>query len=312
LILAGVVIAVLAFGLELGWRARGHGPMPNDNVQHWSVAKAQVGNSPDVLVLAGSSRFHGGLRVGEFAALNPARTVVQLSVSGGSPLSVLAHLSADANFRGVVLCEVIPHHYFTDIGHREPWPGLAHRPYSSRWEDWLHVQASRQFTLMNPAVKLDRVFLSLLTSGTLPGPMQMEMNERRELSVDYGRTNLEEALANGAVAYQRFGKVLEGSALKERIFWINAQVERIKQRGGRVIFFRMISSGRILAVEEDRFPDPIYWAALTAGVGAPAIHFREIPALGGFNCPEGAHLDRQDAAPFSRALAVDLRQRGLL
>jgi hypothetical protein len=286
--------------------------MPNDNVQHWSLAKSKVLNSPGVLVLAGSSRFHCGLRVAEFEALNPAQLTVQLSVSGASPLSILAHLSADENFRGVILCEVIPHHYFTDIGPREPWPGLAHRPYSSRWEDWLHVQASRQLTLMSPVVKLDRVFSSLVSSGALPEPMQLAMTDRRELAVDYRGANLEEAQESGAAAYQRFGKVLTGTALQERILWINGQVERLKQRGGRVIFFRMISSGRILAVEDERFPDPIYWAALTTGVDAPAIHFREIPALGGFNCPEGAHLDRQDAAPFSRALALELRQRGLL
>jgi hypothetical protein len=312
LVRVGWLILLLSAGVEVGWRSRGFTPMPADDVQPCSFVRRRVGRSPDELVLAGSSRFHSGLTVAEFEGASVARNVIQLSVSGGSPLSLLANLARETAFRGTVLCEVIPHLYFTNIEPWDPWPGLAHRPFSSPGEDWLRVHASRQLALLRPELKLGRVWQGLLEKGELPRPGPQRITRARELLNDFSQVDVQASMRTQAAAYEKAGKTLDADALAQRISWIRQQVDQIQRRGGRVIFFRMLSSGRILEIEDLRFPDAEYWSPFARECGAPAIHFRDLPTLQSFRCPEGSHLDRKDAVPFTRALALELRQRSLL
>jgi hypothetical protein len=308
----GCLILLLSAGVEIGWRSRGFTPMPADDVYHWCFERRRVGKSPDVLVLAGSSRFHCGLSVAEFERAASARPVIQLSVSGGNPLSLLADLAQDPEFRGTVLCEVIPHLYFTNIGPWSLWPGLEHRPFSSPGEDWLRVHASRHLALLRPELKLGRVGQGLWEKAEFPSAGPQKITRSRELLADFSQVDVEESMRTQAAAYEKTGKTLDAGALAQRISWIRQQVDQIQRRGGRVVFFRMLSSGRILEIEDLRFPDAEYWGAFVRGCGAPAIHFRDLPALDAFRCPEGSHLDRQDAAPFTRVLTLELRRRSLL
>ncbi len=176
----------------------------------------------------------------------------------------------------------------------------------------MRVHASRLLTLLRPELKLGRVWQGLLEKGELPRPGPQTITRARELLHDFSQVDVEASMQTQAAGYEKTGKTLGAEALAQRISWIRQQVDQIQRRGGRVIFFRMLSSGRILEIEDLRFPDAEFWSALARGCGAPAIHFRDLSALDAFRCPEGSHLDRKDAASFTRILAQELRRRALL
>jgi hypothetical protein len=308
----GLALLVFAVAFEVFWRSRGFEPAPSDDVRLWSVHRRKLADQPEALVLAGSSRFHSGLSVNEFRQFAPGKQVVQLSVSGGSPLGLLSHLAQDPSFRGLVLCEVIPHLYFADLLPWEPWPGLSQRAFSSRWEDALRVETALHSTLALPDLRLDRLWASIRDDGQLPLPSVRKVTMAREVLNDYRNLDVTSLELKQARDYAKAGRELDTAGLTSRIGWIRDLVDKIQLRGGRVVFFRMISSGSILEIEDRRFPDSEYWDAFVRGCGAPAVHFREIPALGSFRCPEGSHLDHKDMAAFTRALAHEFRSRDLL
>ena len=82
---------------------------------------------------------------------------------------------------------------------------------------------------------------------------------------------------------------------------------RIEQRGGKIIFVRFPTSGKIRACDEENFPRLRFWNQLTADLHA--IHFEDVPTLRTFTCPDGSHLDERDKPAFTRALATELARR---
>ena len=83
-------------------------------------------------------------------------------------------------------------------------------------------------------------------------------------------------------------------------------VSRIEARGGHVVFTVFPTSGLVRAADERRFPRSRYWERFIRTVDAPAVHFADVPALSGFICPDGSHLDARDQAAFTRALVATL------
>jgi hypothetical protein len=46
---------------------------------------------------------------------------------------------------------------------------------------------------------------------------------------------------------------------------------------------------------------------LLARTGAVGLHFEDVPAMRGYRCPDGCHLDSRDAPSFTRALLNELQ-----
>jgi len=84
---------------------------------------------------------------------------------------------------------------------------------------------------------------------------------------------------------------------------IKTWVDRIKARGGEMVFIRPPSSGRVYELEELVCPRKETWDLLLARTGARGIHFEDHPELQGFELPEWSHLRAEHAPPFTKALA---------
>jgi len=78
-------------------------------------------------------------------------------------------------------------------------------------------------------------------------------------------------------------------------------VAMIEKRGGRVIFLRFPSSGRVRELENQFFPRPVFYDRLVAASGNH-IHFEDHSELQGFLLPEWSHLTRADATEYTRRL----------
>ena len=101
--------------------------------------------------------------------------------------------------------------------------------------------------------------------------------------------------------------VAGGDGLTALIGSIKDDVERIRARGGRVVFVRFPSTGPLRELELEMWPREAYWDRLIRETGAPGIHFEDHSELMEFECPEWSHLTRSDAVSFTRRLAAIYR-----
>ena len=83
-------------------------------------------------------------------------------------------------------------------------------------------------------------------------------------------------------------------------------VDKIRARGGEVVFIRTPSSGVMLGVEQHVFPRARCWDPLLAATRCQGLYYTDYGATSHFVCPEWSHLSPQDAVLYTRALITEL------
>jgi hypothetical protein len=103
---------------------------------------------------------------------------------------------------------------------------------------------------------------------------------------------------------------IKGDTL-ERVFKdIKSDIDKIRSRGGEVMFVRTPSSGGYLKTEKIVYPREQYWDGLLAYTNTPGIHFSDYPAISNFVCPEWSHLEPKDGVIYTTNLVQILREKG--
>jgi hypothetical protein len=98
-----------------------------------------------------------------------------------------------------------------------------------------------------------------------------------------------------------------GEAIQARFRNTAAAVEKIRSRGGKIVFVRLPHSGGLKELEDRGTPRPQTWNPLLKMTGAPGIYYSDFPELSGFNCPEWSHLTAGDSVEFTKRLVPHLR-----
>ena len=107
----------------------------------------------------------------------------------------------------------------------------------------------------------------------------------------------------------QMGPPFGGEGLSQLIASVKGNVDKIRSRGGKVIFVRLPSTGELLDLEKERTPRDAYWDRLLDETGVPGIHFEDYPELSNFDCPEWSHLTRSDAVTFTRNLLPIIQEK---
>ena len=97
------------------------------------------------------------------------------------------------------------------------------------------------------------------------------------------------------------------AAFEGRFADTKALVEKLRARGGRVVFVRFPVSGDLKATEDRDTPRARTWDRLLKETTAPGIYFEDYPELAGFTCPEWSHLSAGDSVEFTKRLVPHLR-----
>ena len=84
-------------------------------------------------------------------------------------------------------------------------------------------------------------------------------------------------------------------------------VEKLRARGGKIVFVRFPVSGELKALEDRLTPRADLWESLLKRTKVPGIYFEDFPELSSFNCPEWSHLSAGDSVEFSKRLVPHLR-----
>jgi hypothetical protein len=90
--------------------------------------------------------------------------------------------------------------------------------------------------------------------------------------------------------------------------YAKADADKIRSRGGVVIFLRVPTSGPFEEFDKKVFPREVCWNRLLAYTGCPGIYYKDYPAIAHFICPEWGHLTKEQAAIFTRNLVKILRE----
>ena len=134
---AGLVLALGLVVLYEGFlRTRGFVPSVTDDVQLWSLRRSEVGRDDrGDIILIGASRIQADINGDVFAEEFSGRKPKQLGIVGSSAIPVLDHFSRDETFKGLIICDVMPIHFFTGMD-RLAGQGAEYVAYAKKDKPW--------------------------------------------------------------------------------------------------------------------------------------------------------------------------------
>lgn len=309
----GMALALtLAAGWELTWRAKGFVPSVSNSNGLWSVWRAAASKDPRVVALVGSSRLQAAMDLDVLERHFPGRELIQLSVNSGHLLGMLRDFAEDPTFHGTLVVEVLPADLFTsDATATNMWVEKYHaRAPLDGVETSVRTWFSSRLVSLLPELGMASIPHFALERHRAPPLPYYRMDARRQLRMNFALADLAETKRFFADALRNYGTVASDAEMAARLTQLQAWVAAITARGGHVIFFRMLATQAVLAVEEERFPDARYWALIQKTF--PSLSFQDFPAMQAFACPDGTHIDGHDATPFTELFAQALSALKLL
>jgi hypothetical protein len=317
------LVSLLTAGLFLGgweifWRSREFQPTIQDDWGIWAkVRRKAVVREDKAVILIGASRIQAGVHPDVFEQVTGNRPLV-LAIDGSNPIPVLKNLSEDQRITGTILCSFIPMFLgedLDDFGIARRWIRRYHeQKWSSRLETQLSILVERSFVFRYTGLQPNQLWENLL-ERQWPRPFYAPMRPDRYRAMDFSLTDPERILRGRIQREKEFqakASPLSEERFMEKVSRIDQMVQKIENRGGRVIFLRLPSTGTVRLLEDQTWPRDKYWDVLAANTRAGAIHFEDYPSLSIFDCPDGSHLDVRDAVKFTRSLAEILLEEKLL
>lgn len=333
LLKAGILTLILVTLSIAGWefylRNKGINIAYDDGKELWSDKRAKVYEPSDkATVFIGSSRNKYDLDIDTWRSLT-GEEPIQLAFEGASPLPILDDLANDPKFKGKLIIDVTEGLFF----------GLS-SPNGSRVRDGIKYYKeqtpAQKFSfkvnhiLESQLVFLDRDYFSLNSLlertgvppryGVYGGPdFPMEFGrvtfDRQDKMTDrfVADTNLQNKVKGIWGSFAKLASTMPRLAPAQEdsiITTVKNDVDKIRARGGQVIFVRTPSSGPYLMGERMAFPREKYWDKLLAVTNCPGIHFEDYPAIAHFQCPEFSHLKPSDAIVWTKNLVAILEEKG--
>jgi len=312
-IIVGVAIGLVAGIAALEVNARANiglhaGDLDNSEIT-WTNEKLRAAGAPVAIV--GDSRILFDTDPDRFEALTGIRPI-QLAIHGTSPLTLLEDVAADPDFKGLLIVGLADTMFFQPY---DGYGGYVHRfaefraPYRIASNEIDHVLQRRlafldsNYRLSVLAHRLDPNF-----RAGVEGPKDdiwkvMEVGEHRQAWL-WDRVENDPAWrARTRWAWKGFKEkfpytpklIAKGQARAK------AAVDKIRARGGDVVFVRPPSAPQLRVNEEAQVPKAKGWDVLLRNTHAVGVHIDDLPAAQGLTLPEWSHLSRKCSAVFTDA-----------
>lgn len=304
--LTGWEVKMRSFGLAAGDL--------DDSNDHWAVARRSLDTgSENKVAIVGDSRIWFDTDLAVWEEMTGTRPV-QLAVEGTNARYFLSDLAADERFKGLAVVGLADMLFFaTREGLR--FKALERgrtQSHAQRWGVTLHDGLSRHLAF------LDQVYTPQLLIRTLDLPSRQRVVTPRMLpwklseTFDHRQTfmwprvitdlQLRDATRNTWMGLANFALP---PATPEIVNIVIAEavrdVERIRARGGEVVFVRPPSGGALLEAERKRLSRAQGWDRLVRETRTLGVHWEDHPAMQGLDIPEWSHLTRESATRHTRA-----------
>ncbi|KAB1155584.1 hypothetical protein [Flavobacterium luteum] len=315
-----LVIVIFVIGSwEIYLRNKGIPISYDDGPPLWANNRAMVYEPlDDAVVFIGSSRIKYDLDIPTWQNKTNIHAV-QLAVEGSNPRPALEDLANDPNFKGRLIVDVTEGLFFSKSGPldktlNENIKYFHDRTPAQKISFFLNKPLESQFVFLNKDyfslnAKLDELEIPR-RAGVFMMPLfpiefshntfERQMFMTPEFVVD---TVLQNKVKANWAFFASLGKGAPPmpTAELDAIFKsVKVATDKIKARGGEVLFVRTPSSGVYLQGEKIGFPREKYWDKLLTYTNCPGIHFLDYPAIDHFVCPELSHLSRPDAIEFTK------------
>lgn len=325
LLALGIVLTFI-FSWEGYLRHQGKTISYDDGPELWADKRAEVYQPQDkATVFIGSSRIKFDLDIPTWEKLTGDHAI-QLAIEGNSPLPVLYNLADDKNFKGKMIVDVTEGLFFSSSPNNSPDNYIAYykkETPAQKGSFQLNHLLESKFVFLDKSYFSLNAFLGTLALHDRPGvfalpnfPLEFNKKtfERQSyMSPEFVRdTNLQNKVKAIWVFFSKISKEKPpvGASLDSIFRKIKTAVDKIKARGGKVLFVRTPSSGPYLSAERQAFPRKEYWDKLLAVTQCPGIHFEDYPAIAHFQCPENSHLKPSDGVIFTKNFIQILQQKG--
>ncbi len=332
-----VVVVLVVIAASAAWefycRSIGYGPTLNDSEDLWVQARRRV--KPESIVIVGESRPLFDLDLGEMEE-GLGKRPVQLALAGSCPYPVLADLANDERFHGTIICSIVPGMFLAPGGplletsekalkrYRSQTPAqrLSHR-FGMFLEEHIAFLKQEDLTL---DILLKRVPIPNRSYAQIPPtfpPYFQTVDRERRMRMIEQCANPEGPLARKIQqiwlplftpppppAYVPREVFMEkmGKAIEARFHDTAKAVEKLRARGGKIVFVRFPNGGELKALEDRLNPRARDWERLLKETEAPGIYYEDFPELRDFHCPEWSHLSAGDSVEFSKRLVPHLRK----
>ena len=332
-----VVVVLIVIGATSAWefycRSIGYGPTLNDNEDLWTMNRRRV--KPESIVIVGDSRAWFDLDLDELQK-GLGKRPVQLAMGGSCAYPVLADLVRDETFHGTIICSVVPRLFVAP-------PGAPPMERAEKVVRRFHTQTPAQRASQYLAMPLEEhvAFLKQeeLTLDELlkrlPIPNRPNALVPPRLPPYFGTLDrerrsrmIEECARPGKlqstvqqiwlplfsppplptyIPKDEFMAKMK-QATEQRFNDVAAAVQKLRARGGKIVFVRFPHSGELKKLEDRITPRAGIWDRVIKDTAAPGIYYEDFPELSGFNCPEWSHLSAGDSVEFSKRLVPHLRR----
>ena len=313
-ILLGVVGALIigAVALEVNARQRiglHAGDLDNSEIA-WSNEKLRAAGAPAAIV--GDSRILFDTDLDRFEALTGVRPI-QLAIHGTSALTLLENMADDKDFKGVLIVGLADTMFF------QPFDGYG--GYVKKWHEYRApyrlVSTEIDHVLQRRLAFLDSSYrLSVLAYRLDPnfrpgveGPKDdiwklQEVGEHRSTHM-WDRVEYDPAWrARTRWAWKGFKdkfpytpQLIAKGQSRAKI-----AVDKIRARGGDVVFIRPPSAPPLRVNEEAQLPKAKGWDVILRNTHSVGVHADDLPtSVQGLDIPEWSHLSRRCSTVFTDA-----------
>jgi hypothetical protein len=296
------------------WKMRRLELVPGDlngTYDHWADMRRQIDKRDTAVVLVGDSRILYDSDLERIAQLTGVRPV-QLGMAGGSGLPILEDLAGDPHFKGLAIVGMAETSFFDT---RFTVIKSAKALELSRWESPSKRASFQVQRFISPFLAMldDQYQLSTIVKNLDPdwrpgvkGPyhdvwkigethpdgqtwLWRRLEHDKYLS-DHARTVWQQLFPPFPINDQEVHEVLVRAKFA---------VDRIRARGGDVVFVRPPSAPDLRAIEDRHIPRARAWEPLLAYTHTKGIHADDLPAVRNLTLPEGSHLSRACASVFT-------------
>ena len=318
---------VIAFVVswEVYLRNSGNDHAFDDGGPLWSHHRSMVYEPMDEsTIFIGSSRIKFDLDHDTWQSVT-GDNQVQLSCVGSTPLPVLYDLADDPDFKGKLIIDVTEPLFFSPA----PFASASPKKYVQYYHDitptqrasfWINKPVENTFVFLDKDNYSINALLDKLQIKSRPGvfmfpifPRDFERNRfdrqcymKPEFVADTNQHNQVRAIWGILVMGDKTPPIT-GAPLDSLLETVKAATDKIKARGGKIVFVRTPSSGPFLTGEQMVFPREKYWDRLLAFTGTKGIHFMDDPATDHYICPEFSHLTPADAVDYTKHLIRTLQ-----
>jgi hypothetical protein len=330
IIRAGALALSLSFIAILSWelhlRHKGNVQTFDDNEALWADKRAKVYEPADkATVFIGSSRIKYDLDIDTWREIT-GKDAIQLANVGSSPRAVLTDLANDANFKGNLVVDITEGLFFSESG---PYNGATikkiayfhQRTPTQRFSFRVNHVLESQFVFLDQENFSINAMMDNLSipprPGVFPGiyfPMGFTLvnyDRQNIMTPDFVADTNQHNAVKGVWSYGLSRPFVPLSKEKTDAIFnsVKRDVDKIKARGGQVLFVRTPSIGPYREAEVKGYPRAAYWDRLLALTGCKGIYFSDYPETSHFICPEWSHLTPADAVIYTKAFIQELQEK---